>query len=82
MGDLISLIFSWGISYFMIPNILYGKQHGQCKIVSLFLNGVAGVKTSGRLTVWQTWRLSPLPFAVIQTPVECYLFYKHCGCMQ
>ena len=71
MGDLISLIFPWGGSYFMIPSILYGKQHCQCEIFSLFLNGVSGVKTSGRLTVWQTWRLSPLPFAVIQTPVEC-----------
>ena len=62
----------------MIPNVLYGKQHCQCKIYRVLLNGVSGVKTSERLTPWQTWRLSPLPFVIIQTPH----FYKHCGCMQ
>ena len=74
MGDLIPLIFPWGRSYFMIPNILYGKQHCQCKIFRILLNGVSGVKASGILTVWPTWRLSPLPFAIIQTPVVCQLF--------
>jgi hypothetical protein len=53
----------------------YQLQHGaSCDLHGMRLNDVTGVKTWGRLTMWQTWCPESLP----KSAVEYRLFYKHC----